>query len=165
MAKNVKKSLPARKEYEVTEMEDGNLFLGSTTEISVGTGDSFHAQIENPAGSGVTIEVVRIVITQTSGSILFSSLHENPTQGEPSTTRSSINANRGSSNSAEGVLKAGAVSTDYDNASGIQFGVDSGVTVKDDISLTVPPGGVAALEIAGNLIGASGSVNVWWIEK
>lgn len=160
----VAQNYDAPQPIEVEALWNGWLYVGSTTEIAVGTGENFHAELENPVGSGVTVRIVRLVATLTAGPI-FTSLHENQTTGNPTTDRTILDANREQDTTPEATLTADSVGTEYDNPTGTEFGLESGTTVKNGINLLIPPGGVMGLEAAGDLIGASGSVNVWFIEE
>lgn len=148
------------------ELEKGDIRVGTTGELSAGTGEGIQVTIDNPSDSGVEMVIFELVTFATSGP-LYPHMFVNPDTGLPTTEKGIIDTNLDTDNSSNIILKADTGSTALSGGTdtGIEFGQNSNV-VRRDVFFKISPGTVVGFDIDSAAIGtAEGSMSIWFVER
>lgn len=145
---------------------DQRFFLAGSGRLTLAVAGNVRALIRNPAGSGRTVYIARVVIFGTGTS--WSSLYVNPTAGLPTTTRTRVNAVFGSS-----VTAVAEVLIDTNTTTALSGGSDTGITVGSPANIRtvvdLPPFVLSpgvALGINGPFTGAADvAMSIYWWEE
>lgn len=148
----------------------GQVYLGTTDVLNAGLGESIRATIENPAGSGVNILLVRLVATsEGAGQVVTSDTYINPDTNVPTTSFTPFNTLVGGP-AANGVFKAdtgagnmsGGTLTDLHIALG---GSRERTEISLDAPVIVTPGVTLGIDIPlGATQTTNGAFAAYWIE-
>lgn len=143
----------------------GRFFLSSTGRVSLTAAGNFRATIQNPAGSGKTINLGRLAAFATGTG--YAGIRLNPTTGLPTTTPRAIsNAVLGG-----GVAPAAVLRVDTDLTVALSGGTDTGLTFGipggTRTSLDLPPLVLSAGQTMGLNVPFAGAADVtmsvyWW---
>lgn len=146
---------------------EGKFFLAGSGKRTLSLAGNFRATLENPAGSGKTLYVVRLSAFATATG--WARLFVNPTTGLPTAApRYELNAVLGHPNPAVAVLRADTDTT-VALGGGTDTEIDLAVPANERVEVDMPPLVVAA----GNVVGinvpfagaADSTMNVYWYEE